>query len=122
MDRCTDRLVGAVVLFAGTLHMSDQLRVLQSHTFLDTCPVSGNVQLLLLSYVKVYRRSHVASNDVWFCSIKSPQNKLSDQDSRCRSSRHLEHGRSLDPEYSGVYLDMGQLLMHEGRHSEALDM
>lgn len=102
--------------------MPDQLRVLQSHTFLDICPVSGNVQLLLLSYVKVTDDIILRQAAFYFLRSQAHRTKLSYQDSRCRSSRHLEHGRSLDPEYSGVYLDMGQLLMHEGRHSEALDM
>ncbi|CAM9578949.1 unnamed protein product [Sphacelaria rigidula] len=36
--------------------------------------------------------------------------------------RHLERGQELDPEYPGAFMDMGQLLMQEGRPAEALTM
>lgn len=37
-------------------------------------------------------------------------------------ARHLERGQELDPMYPGTFMDMGQLLMQEGRPAEALLM
>lgn len=37
-------------------------------------------------------------------------------------TRHLDFGQELDPSYAGTFMDMGQLLMQEGKPADALAM